>query len=146
MQETAASMEYANTIYQNANMGMQSISYLQNRVRDNALKKSLQKQFNQYNKIASKAIDLLTQSGDFPDQKSTLQELSAWAGVQLNLLKDPSPGHIAQMVIQGTTMGVTELLRLRKEYPDVPEILKDLSKCLLEEQEQNIEEMKAYLQ
>ena len=52
---------------------------------------------------------------------------------------------MAQMLIQGSTMGVVEVTRHMKDYDGSDERVNDISQKLLRTEQQNIEEMKKYL-
>ncbi len=143
---TEREIKFANGIYQNASMGMESITYLYDRIKDDAMRAEMQTQHCQYNNIAVKATELLNRGHEFPKDKGPMSEIGLWAGVQMNLMKDSSSSHIAEMIMQGSTMGIINIIRLQKEYPDASEELKILSNQLIQIEENNFQRMKAYLQ
>ena len=61
------------------------------------------------------------------------------------MLMDDSRGKIAEMMIQGTTMGIVKTIRHLNDYEGNDEEARDLGKRLLKLQEENVEKMKAYL-
>ena len=60
-------------------------------------------------------------------------------------MADRSPANIAEMVIQGSTMGVTKSLRTIRECDLRDEGIRRLADRLLKTEQANIEEMKRFL-
>ena len=58
---------------------------------------------------------------------------------------DDSRGKIAEMMIQGTTMGIVKTIRHLNDYQGDDSDTRRLGERLLDMQEQNVERMKAYL-
>ena len=61
------------------------------------------------------------------------------------LAMDDSRGKIAEMMIQGTTMGIVKTIRHLNDYQGDDSDTRRLGERLLDVQEQNVERMKAYL-
>lgn len=64
---------------------------------------------------------------------------------QGQLAMDDSRGKIAEMMIQGTTMGIVKTIRHLNDYQGDGGDARRLGERLLDVQEQNVERMKAYL-
>ena len=76
-----------------------------------------------------------------------MAKMSAKAGIMMNTMNDPGISHVAQMMIEGLSMGVTDTTRrIRKAEEDkcAPEALK-LGSELISFQEKSTEKMKQYL-
>jgi hypothetical protein len=56
-----------------------------------------------------------------------------------------NPSHIAEMMIQGSTMGIIDITKNLKEYADADKDISALANRLLKFEQQNIEEMKKFL-
>ena len=56
-----------------------------------------------------------------------------------------SPSKIAEMTIEGTTMGITKTIKHLKDFQSGGEQARELGQQLLETQEANVERMKAFL-
>jgi len=57
-----------------------------------------------------------------------------------------TPSHISEMLIQGSTMGIIDITKKIKEYPNVDKEILDLANKLLKLEQNNVEECKKYLQ
>ena len=138
-------VEFLNRIYQNAKMGGNAIKLVSEKVDEAGLLGDLRTQHEQYSSIASKATDELTKHQSLPKDKNPMSQVGLWSGVQMNTMVDKSPDHIAEMMIQGSMMGVIDMSRNLKRYSDVSQPVKDLGTSLIQIEENNIQRMKQYL-
>lgn len=137
--------EFLTKIYQNAKMGCDSISYVSEKSKDEKLKESLFKQHEQYSGVAQDAAKLLNESGELAKEKGPVSKAMLWSGVQMNTLADKTSDHIAEMMIQGSMMGVIDLSRNLKRFSDTGKDVKRLGERLIEVEEKNIQNMKDFL-
>jgi len=63
----------------------------------------------------------------------------------MNTAFDKSPDKIAEMMMQGSMMGVIDMSRTLKEYGDTPEDCRKLGENLIKLEENSIQKMKQYL-
>jgi len=63
----------------------------------------------------------------------------------MNTLINSSDSHIAQMVIQGSTMGITQMTKLLNSKPNADGPSAQIAKEFIYKEQDNIEEMKKYL-
>lgn len=137
--------EFLTKIYQNARMGCDSISYVSEKSENEEMKQSLLAQHEKYNEIAQNATELLNKNGKPAKDKSPVSKAMVWSGVQMNTLTDKSADHIAEMMIQGSMMGVIDMSRNLRRYNDTDAPIKRLGEKLIEVEENNIQNMKEYL-
>ena len=117
-------------VYQTAEMGQDGITSVLKRSRDPSL---------------NQALDMLRARGIQPDGVGAVAKLSSGMMSAMKTMMDHSSTKIAEMMIQGSTMGVTKSLRtLRDCHPKDPKV-KDLADKLLKTEQANIEEMKGFL-
>lgn len=134
-----------NEISKAAKMGMESISYVTDKIEDENMKESLSFQYAGYGKIAERVNKQFDTYGEIPDDSPVKDKMMSWMGIQMNTMMDKSNSHIAEILIQGNTMGLIESRKLINHNPhadgDVKSILHDFSAF----QEENIEKMKEFL-
>lgn len=63
----------------------------------------------------------------------------------MNTIKDKSNSHIADMLIQGTTMGIIEGRKLLNQNPNADEEIKQILNGFVKMQENNVEKLKTFL-
>ena len=88
---------------------------------------------------------LLIHSADTRATVPTTAGVSAEWMSKGQLAMDDSRGRIAEMMIQGTTMGIVKTIRHLNDYQGQDGDARRLGERLLDMQERNVERMKAYL-
>ena len=84
--------------------------------------------------------------GEIPEDKNIMDTVMGWTGVQMNTITDKTPSHIAEIMIQGTTMGIIEGRKLiNNETCQVNKDVKDLLNNFVTFQENNVEQLKKFL-
>ena len=134
-----------NEVSKIAKMGMDSISYLSPKVSDRELRKQLVAMYSQYGNTQNQINSHFEKYGEIPDSTPLKDKMMSFAGVQFNTLKDKSNSHIADMLIQGTTMGIIEGRKLLNNNPDVDEDIKNVLNVFVKMQENNVEKLKTFL-
>ena len=76
-----------------------------------------------------------------------MTKMSAKIGIEMNTLKDDSDEHIAEMIIEGTTMGITDTIRLVRDYENsnCSEDALSLARRIVSFQEKSVEKAKKFL-
>lgn len=143
--ETKHSIELLDAIYKNAQMGVDGIKNIMPAIEDGKMKRALSKQEKKYNEIAQSA----TQKA-LPYEKQ-LKELNiftkgmSYTSIKLKSMMDGTTAHLADMLVQGTTMGITDVIKKQGENPlasqDIVELAKDLQKA----EEEFVDTLKTFL-
>ena len=68
-----------------------------------------------------------------------------WGGIQMNTLLNASTSHLADMMIQGNTKGIVDLMKAVKSNQSVQKEYYEIAQELMDFEEKNIEKLKAYL-
>ena len=132
-------------IHKTADMGVSGLEDVLPKTEDQELFSTLEKQKTQYEKVRQEARRLLERQGEIVNDASAMAKLSANMMSAGKLLFDASPEKIAEMTIQGTTMGIVKTIRHLNDYQGDDGDARRLGERLLDTQEQNVERMKAYL-
>ena len=76
-----------------------------------------------------------------------MTKMSAKIGIEMNTLKDSSDEHIAEMIIEGTTMGITDTIRLVRDYENsnCSEQALSLARRIVSFQDRSVEKAKSFL-
>ena len=134
-----------NELNKGLKMGMDSISNVSEKVQDDRFKQDLKYQYDEYNKILNEVNDELTHYDDFPKEINPVQKAMGWMGVEINTIMDKSNSKIAEMMIQGTNMGIIEGVKLLNQNPDADEEVKNVLNEFIKFQENTVEQLKKYL-
>ena len=133
-------MALLNFIYQNAEMGKETIPKLTKIVEDVNFRRVLEDQLTEYQEIFNKAEEKIQKEGGDAKGISTMERVSASTMLNLNTLLDKSNTHIAEMMLQGSN--ITKKL---KECPDAEPETTRLAQRLLKMEERNLEQLKEFL-
>lgn len=131
-------------IYKTADMGCEGIDAVEKHA-EKKLLEELKKERAEYENIRSDADMLIRKGGDEPDGSGVMAKMSADMMTAAEMMMDDSRSKIAEMMIQGTTMGIVKTIRHLKDYEGNDEEARKLGERLLTIQEENVEKMKAYL-
>lgn len=134
-------------IYKNVKMGSESILALMPKVRDEKLRTALTDQLDGYEKFASKAQKMLTPLGIDPAEEPIMKRMAAKMGIAVNTMTDDTTSHLAEMMIKGSTMGITDMTKKVREFASdgCPEAALNVGRDLIEFEQNNIEIMKSFL-
>ena len=143
----SADSEILAKLYKNVKMGVDSITKLLPKVNDDEFKSKLTDQLNGYEQYATKAKALLCNRGEEAKEETPMTKFWTGVGIAMNTMIDASSSHVAEMMIEGSTMGITDTTKIINEYegnPDCNEAVK-LARDLVKFEQNNIEIMKKYL-
>lgn len=140
--------ELLEEVYKTAAMGRFSIMKLIEALKekDNKIKGYLEELLEDYRDYEDQSKELLLKENIEPMEENAISKLMASMGIQKEVKGDNSDAAMAEMLIQGISMGSIEMEKQVKNYKDRVE--KDdmkLAKKFLKFQEKAIEELKKYL-
>ena len=137
-------MELLQYIYKTADMGCEGIHAVEKHAEEKMLDE-LKRECKEYEHIRGEADMLIRRQGDEPAGTGLMAKLSTEMMSAGQMAMDDSRGKIAEMMIQGTTMGIVKTIRHLKDYTQESDEARRLGERLLKTQENNVEKMKAYL-
>lgn len=126
-------------------MGMDAINFVIDKVEDDALHKELERQYNGYRKISDKICELYPEySRDEPHETSAMNKVMTWYGIEMKTMLDKSNSKIAELLLQGTNMGIIEGRKLLNHKNTDKEVEKLVSEYI-KNQEEAVEKLKEFL-
>lgn len=138
-------IQLLNHIYQTAEMGVDGIDSVLPYAEEPDLHRALLAQRREYEKLQNSAGAMLCQRGEEPKGIGVMAKMGSEAMSAMKTMVDHSATKIAEMMIQGSTMGVTKSLRTIRDCSLKDEKTRDLADKLLKTEEANIREMKKFL-
>lgn len=144
--ERKKSEELLAEVYRNCQLALESISDVLPEVDNAALKEEILRQHEEYEKISSKAAVLAKDKALEVKEPNPMKKAMMWTSVKMNTLADNSRSHIADMMIQGTVMGLTSLKTSYGERPvNDDEEISALANELIALEENFEQRLKTYL-
>ena len=146
MQDIKLNNETLNNIYKNAHIALQSISNVLPEVTDQNMRDELNNQYDGYDKFIGKLSGFMRDRNVEAKDVNVMKKAMLFTSVKMNTLTDDSTSHIADMMIKGTVMGITELRQLiSRGQEDIDGEILEYAKELLDLEETFEERLKAYL-
>ena len=126
-------------------MGMDAIKFVLDKVEDKEFRDLLDRQYSGYRRISDKICELYPEYSDKePHETNAMNKVMTWYGIEMKTMMDNSNSKIAELLMQGTNMGIIEgrkLLNHKGTDKEVEKLVSDYVK----NQEQAVEDLKKYL-
>lgn len=135
-------------IYQNASMATFTLTKLLENLeeKDNKIKDATEDILKEYEQFAKTSKQLLQEQKIIPQEESMMAKMGASMGIKKEVINDNSDASMAEMLIQGISMGSLEMQKKIKAYEKkVDEETLKLAKSFLKFQENAIEKLKKHL-
>ena len=124
-------IEMLKCIAQNAEMGCQGVTAVRKRIDNKA--------------VDHAAGKMLRNRGESVRHISPMAKTMTRISAQVDLRRDNTPSHVAEMMIKGSTMGVNKLVHNLREYDRGDSSVTLLAKKLLDTEEEHIRELRAFV-
>lgn len=126
-------------------MGMDAIKFVLDKVEDKEFYNLLERQYDGYKKIKNKIDELYPEySEDEPHETNAMNKVMTWYGIEMKTMFDNSNSKIAELLLQGTNMGIIEGRKLLNHKGTDKEVEKLVSEYV-KNQEEAVEQLKKYL-
>ena len=109
MEEIKKSEEVLAEVHRNCQLALQSITDILPEADDTDVREELLKQHEEYERISSKAAILARDKNIELKNPGPIKKAMMWTSIKMSTMKDDSRSHIAEMMVQGTVMGITAL-------------------------------------
>ena len=133
-------------IYRNSQLAIQSISDILPETEDEELRREMETEHEGYEKISGKASVIAKNRGIELKEPNPMKKMMMWGSIKMSTLTDNSRSHIADMMVQGTVMGITALRTTANDFADDgDENIKTLLKEMIVKEEEFEKKWKSYL-
>ena len=133
------------SIQKNTEMAMKAIDTIEPKVYEKDLALLLAKTSQQYADLHQKAVASLVEGRVEPEKTSGLEKLMLVGGISGNTLWNTSTSHIAELMIKGSNMGITDLNKTLNHNTHGEKTSMSLAEELMKMEQRNLEEYKKYL-
>lgn len=129
-----------------ATMGMDAISYVSEKVKDNNFKQVLDTEYNKYKDISTRVNNLYSNySSKEPHETNAMNKMMTWYGIQMKTIMDNTTSKLSELLMQGTNMGIIEGRRLLNQNNNIETDVKNILNDFVVMQEDSVETLKKYL-
>lgn len=132
-------------IHKGACMGMDALHFVLDKVEKPKLKEVLNKEYEQYRKIAKKIEEVYPKyNDDKPHETNAMNKVMTWYGIEMKTMTDKSPSKIVELLLQGVNMGIIEGKKILNNK-NLNEEVSDIISKYVSMQETSVEVLKEYL-
>lgn len=131
-----------------ATMGMDAISYVSEKVKDENFKQVLNTEYSKYQNISNRVNNLYSHySSKQPHETNQMTKIMTWYGIQMKTITDDTTSKLSELLMQGTNMGIIEGRRLinQNNHNQIGEDVKNILNDFVVMQEDSVETLKKYL-
>lgn len=136
-------------IQKNAEMAVKAIETLEDKVYDKDFGRQISRQALKYSDIRNKAVSNLLAAKAEPVQPNYLNDFMLKSAIHANTFLNTSTGHLAELMIQGSNRGLTEMYKVLNHNPQLMKMQSshalELAKELMSFEEKCIGILKKYL-
>jgi len=145
MNNSQNTTDFLSEIYRGAKMGVQTINNLLMKVNDNNIYNELKYQLKSYEEIENEAYSEIMKRNNKPKDISAIDKTIAKMSIDINTFINSKPSHIADMLIKGSTMGVTGITKTLNAHNDADVDIKGLANRFIKLEQDNIDRLKKFL-
>lgn len=138
-------VELLREIQKNTEMGLHALELMSSKVYDDSLALMLARESFKYSELHDRARAQLLAAKQMPEPEHKVNRLMLSASIQGNTLFNSSTSHLAEMMIQGSNMGLSSLWKSMNHNPEAQGQAMELAQELMDFEENNIKELKKYL-
>lgn len=124
-------------VVQNTEMGKNTLEQLVPMTEDTRFKAELLRQRNVYRELNQEAHNAIEACGGSAQGQSAMAKLNTRVGISMKTLTDRSTRNLAEMLTQGSGMGVVDCIKTQRDCPDAAPGTKRLMQRLQDFEEDN---------
>ena len=132
-------------IYRNAQLGLTSIADILPEVEDAKIREELLYQHEEFEKISTKALVLAKDKSIELKEPNAFKKAMMWSSIKMSTITDATASHIAEMMLQGSVMGISALRKSQGEVCDGDEDILALLNEFIDLEEDFEKRWKAFL-
>lgn len=140
-------VQFLQELYKGVCMGTDSINTILGKAKDKAMREELTAELDGYQDYANKTRNKLSEMSVTAKEVGALAKIPAELSIAMNTLVDDSSSKLAELMIDGSTMGVIQMKKElnRAKEDGVSQDAVKLAEDVVAFQEKNIEKMKTFL-
>ena len=132
-------------VVQNTEMGKNTLEQILPMTNDVQFKAELLRQRNLYHQLNQEAHTAIEACGGTAQGQSAMAKLNTKVSIGMKTITDKSTRNLAEMLTQGSGMGVVDCIKSQKDYPDAAPGSKRLMQKLQDFEEDNRIKLEQFL-
>ena len=139
-------VELLRDVVRNARTGQDAVEQLMRKADEGRMRDELIREKEDYAVTRRESEQALANAGGSAEPAGPLEKAGMWVGLEMETLTDRSDAHIAEIVIQGATMGVIEMTKSLNTYDGADSGARSLASKFVVQQNETIDRQKGFLQ
>ena len=137
--------ELIDRAYENVRMGSYAIDCIMEKIENPELAELLRKQNKFYLEEVSAIQSLARNLGYEPKDINVMAKGMSYMSIKTKTLMNNDSPKLAEMLVQGTTMGITDTLKAKNEYQTENEELNQIVDRIIKHEEEFVDSLKTFL-
>lgn len=137
--------ELLDEAYKNVRMASFAIDCIIDKIEDKSLEDLLRKQNDCYLNYVEKIEKLSEELKHKPKDINIMLKGMSFASIKTKSMMNNETPHLAEMLVQGTTMGITDTLKAKSEFPSNNQKLNSIVDEIVNCEEKFVESLKNFL-
>lgn len=137
--------ELLDKCYENVRMASYAIDCLMEKIHNPKLAELLRKQNKFYLDSVSSIENLAREIGHELKDINPLLKGTSFVSIKMKTLMNNDTPKFAEMLIQGTTMGITDTIKAKNDYPTNNEKLSSIVDRIIKHEEEFVDSLKTFL-
>lgn len=133
-----------NETYRNSKIAVDAIHNVLSKIGDEDLSLDLNRHAAKYKKYMNLSEKQLRLNGEKPEETGFAAKAKQWAGIQANTLLNTSTKHIANLMIQENTRGITDMMKVLHKNKSAQQEYCEMANELMDFEQEVIEQLKYY--
>lgn len=138
-------IELLDAAYKNVRMASFAIDCIIDKIEDKSLEDLLRKQNDCYLNYVEKIEKLSEELKHKPKDINIMLKGMSFASIKTKSMMNNETPHLAEMLVQGTTMGITDTLKAKSEFPSNNQKLNSIVDEIVNCEEKFVESLKNFL-
>ena len=134
-----------NAIFKNVTMATHAIDSIRDKIQDKKMSKLLEKQNQIYEHLTTQCENLASEISQDLQPINMFAKMSSSASINMKTMFNDETSHIAEMLIQGTTMGITDIIKSIGEFNSADKEIKNVAIDLQHSEEEFVDSLKTFL-
>ena len=122
-----------------------AIDSIHNKIADRKLTKLIDKQNSIYERITSECETIAEEYNQDLKAINPIAKMSSSVSINMKTMMNDDTNHLAEMLIQGTTMGITDIIKSVGEFRTASGEIKNVATELQHAEEEFVDSLKTFL-
>ena len=137
--------ELLDKTYENVRMASYAIDCIMEKIENDKFAKLLRKQNEYYLETVTYIENLAEKIGHKLKDINIMQKSMSFVSIKMKTIVNNDSPKLAEMLIQGTTMGITDTIKAKNEYPTKNNDLKAITDSIISHEEEFVDSLKTFL-